>query len=742
MLSDDDEQRLALLAPHQRELLAIKLHNIGKSIVKGDSRRSSSVTDGTKPHDAVKWLQKAYSFVEQLEGPDSPGIAELKISILRSLARAYFLSSASNPENLSRAEATLQELIPTIDSSKEHASSEYLELRWQRLAILKRRKAGDSAIIEAFRSIIDNMSFTEKSVTDVLQEIRTLNHRHVLATAVNQYCLEKAVECHKSGSNCVDRLLLSLIFHCSKDDDHARAMKDLDTALNYLHQADHVLPSVPTMACLTLIWQYGDRDYRAKKWVDAADWYIAGSHQVFRSARPETSPKCLRKAALCYIEQREYAKATTVIRRCPSNEAVTQYIVLLIAVHQGLDDEATRAVQEMVKAPDFDRRMLLLATQLSHDLDMKPLLLKVLQALLRTLKFGDGGGETAVEAMTLLRCIIRLILKLLTEPGANRRGIGVSPSHNVPEINWSLFLLPFRLVLTEALVEHFHTAKTLTLAACAQKAFSMVSKDVSWLWRTAYNSAVQACAEWEDASDTISELFELTRDLLQICCDESPVEVDAELYLYLMNASFSASCGRVFATRAKPATEGAADLRSMAAEIKSCKSTMITILEKNKINAADDVRRVKYFLHVLRVFETESLAKLKDWDGLLAVIHEVAQSDELGVDTYEAIADILWGDKDCPTNGRAFLSSFQAVLLSFNPIQQVLYAALEAILHASLEHSSLSVEKFARWLRAICTIILSRNTDADRAKALGYVEQAVTVIDEHQEGEDVSAAHA
>ncbi|KAJ8503294.1 hypothetical protein ONZ45_g10982 [Pleurotus djamor] len=492
------------------------------------------------------------------------------------------------------------------------------------------------------------------------------------------------------------------------------------------------------MACLTLIWQYGDRDYRAKKWVDAADWYIAGSHQVFRSARPETSPKCLRKAALCYIEQREYAKATTVIRRCPSNEAVTQYIVLLIAVHQGMDDEATRAVQEMVKAPDFDRRMLLLATQLSHDLDMKPLLLKVLQALLRTLKFGDGGGETAVEAMTLLRCIIRLILKLLAEPGANRRGIGVSPSHNVPEINWSLFLLPFRLVLTEALVEHFHTAKTLTLAACAQKAFSMVSKDVSWLWRTAYNSAVQACAEWEDASDTISELFELTRDLLQICCDESPVEVDAELYLFLMNASFSASCGRVFATRAKPATEGAADLRSMAAEIKSCKSTMITILEKNKINAADDVRRVKYFLHVLRVFETESLAKLKDWDGSDAddLYQEVAQSDELGVDTYEAIADILWGDKDCPTNGRAFLSSFQAILLSFNPIQQVLYAALEAILHASLEHSSLSVEKFARWLRAICTIILSRNTDADRAKALGYVEQAVTVIDEHQEGED------
>ncbi|KAG9223489.1 hypothetical protein CCMSSC00406_0006981 [Pleurotus cornucopiae] len=667
---DDDEQRLTLLPPHQ-------------SMLKGDSRQNGSVTDGTKAQDAVKWLQKSYTIVEQLEGPDTPGIAELKIAILRSLARAYFLSSASNPENLSRAEATLQELIPTIDASKQHASSEYLELRWQRLAILKRRKAGDPAIIDAFRSIIDNMSFSETSVTEfvfrllgdvmpehtvflltpssVLQELRTLNHRHALATTVNQYCLERAVECHKSGSNYVDRLLLSLIFHCSKDDDHARAMSDLETAFNHLHQADHVLPSVPTTACLTLIWQYGDRDYRAKKWTNAADWYIAGSHQVFRSTRPESSSKCLRKAALCYMEQREFAKATSVIRRCPTNEATTHYIVLLIAVHQGLDDEAIRAVQDMVKAPDFDRRMLLLATQLSHDVDMKTLLLSVLQSLLRTLK----------------------------------------------------------AVLTDALVEHFQTAKTLTEAACTQKAFSIINKDVSWLWRTAYNAAIQACTEWEDANEKISDLFEIARDsqLLRVCCEESTIDVDGDLHLYLLNASFSALCGRVFATRAKAASEGAADdFRTVASDINICKTTINSVMNKKKIVAVDDVRRVKYFLHILRIFQSESLANLKEWDELLEVIAEITQSDELAVETYEAIADILWTDKDCPVN--------------------VLYAALEAILHASLNHGSLSVEKFARWLRAICTIILSRNTIADRAKAIGYVEQAATVMEEHQAGED------
>lgn len=72
----------------------------------------------------------------------------------------------------------------------------------------------------------------------------------------------------------------------------------------------------------------------------------------------------------------------------------------------------------MVQAPDFDRKMLLLATQLARESDMKGLLLAVLDALLQTLNFQEGNNIT--EAMILIRCSIRLILKLLTEPAANQ----------------------------------------------------------------------------------------------------------------------------------------------------------------------------------------------------------------------------------------------------------------------------------------------------------------------------------
>ena len=83
-------------------------------------------------------------------------------------------------------------------------------------------------------------------------------------------------------------------------------------------------------------------------------------------------------------------------------------------------DPAIQAVQDMVQSPDFDRKMLLLATQLTHQAESRPVLLAVLEALLRTLKVGNTEGEAAVEAINLIRCIIRLVFSLLAEPMADR----------------------------------------------------------------------------------------------------------------------------------------------------------------------------------------------------------------------------------------------------------------------------------------------------------------------------------
>ncbi|EGN94196.1 hypothetical protein SERLA73DRAFT_115156 [Serpula lacrymans var. lacrymans S7.3] len=659
--------RACFLTDHKREMLASKLLEIGKSFLRNSYQSSTGVRDiAVKALDAVRWMQKAFSVVEPMDSSATAGIAELKVSDVN--ARGYFLSSSQDSENLNRAEAALEEVISSIDGSVDHASSEFQQLRWMRLAIVKRRKAGETAVLQALQSIIDNMSFSETNLTEFIwlssPKLSGKYHSSVLVTTAIQHCVHRALE-HPDGSGVqfIDRLLLSLIFHCSKDEDHKRAMADL-------------------------IWQYGDRHYHAGRWSVAADWFLCGTHSIFKSLGSVSSSKCLRKTALCYLQCKEYARAATIIRRCHSNEATTHYVKLLISVHQ-----AIKCVHEMVAAPGFDRKMLLLATQLSRDSDMKALLLSVLNALLSTLKYRENV-DTVTEAMTLIRCIIRLILQLLGQPGANKR------------------------LLVQTLLEHFTNAKTWVASASAENS-ALVIKDISWLWRTAYNCAIQGCSDWQEDEEQIPEMFDVSRQLLGLFTANSLVEVDANTHMYTINASFAAIAGRVIFTRQRAAESliQPEHLRALATEIKSCKQRIINIMGKIQL-PADDSTRAQSFLHVLGVFEVEILCGLQDWISVSHIIEEAAQHDAPVLETFEAIADILWGDKSCPVN--------------------VLFTALEAILHACLDHRCLSVEKFSRWLRSICTVLLSRNTASDRTKAIGYMEQAVAVLDEHGDLHDDS----
>ncbi|KAJ4485242.1 hypothetical protein J3R30DRAFT_3282666 [Lentinula aciculospora] len=662
-----------------RVVLAAKFHSIGKYILKKQAEKTQM-----KASDAISWLQKAFGIADQ-EEISIPGAPELKVRCALSVVsgtRAYFLS-----ECYDSAEATLEELTPSLDSSKDHASSEYQELRWLRLAILKKRQPRDTAIFDAFKSIINHMELTEVTVTDILRELRTLGHQHTLVSAVTQFLLQRALQCNDTESESVDRVLSSLIVHCSKDEVHSRAMQVIVEAFTSVSEADKELRSIPAAACLSLLWQYGDRHYHAKRWSQAADWFAAGSHQLFKVQNSDSASKCYRKAALCYIELREYSRAAAVIRCCAPDEAATHYLAFLVAIHQGLEDEAIKSMHEMVHALNFDRQMLLLATRISHESELKNVLLAVLEALLKTVKVSNSG-ETVVEAMALLRCIIRLVLKLLAEPTATRS------------------------MLVDSVVVHFRTAKILVDAASEQKAVSLIIKDVSWLWRTAYNCAVQGCSDWDGFQEQISALFDISKDMLEVYCQASPVEVEPDLYVHLINALFSAVAGRVFAARGAVSANGVMNveqIREISAEIKASKARISQIIGTNKVTGDDDLLRSKYFLHTLRVFEAEILAHVHDWDQLSEIITDAVSSGSLAVATYEAIADILWEEKECPVN--------------------VLCGGLEAVLHATLDHNSLSLEKYARWLRAICTITLARNTSADRHKAIGYVEQAVSMME-------------
>lgn len=62
---------------------------------------------------------------------------------------------------------------------------------------------------------------------------------------------------------------------------------------------------------------------------------------------------------------------------------------------------------------------------------------------------------------------------------------------------------------------------------------------------------------------------------------------------------------------------------------------------------------------------------------------------------------------------------------------------LQKLLRGLLTQVPVSVEKFSRWLRGLCTISLARNTSNDRLTAIGHIEQALTVLEHHHTSDQV-----
>lgn len=70
------------------------------------------------------------------------------------------------------------------------------------------------------------------------------------------------------------------------------------------------------------------------------------------------------------------------------------------------------------------------------------------------------------------------------------------------------------LALADSLIVHFHTALELVQKASNSNQSHAIMKDISWLWRTAYNCGIKGCTEWSASDEKITSLFVITS---QVC---------------------------------------------------------------------------------------------------------------------------------------------------------------------------------------------------------------------------------
>ncbi|KAJ1310787.1 hypothetical protein OPQ81_009307 [Rhizoctonia solani] len=640
----------------------------GNSTTPGPIQDVASNVDSKSAALAVKWLQKTFQVLERVEHADKSNLQSLGNFLLRSLARAYFASSDSVESNLERAEATINELI-----QQANAANLDINLLWMKLAVLKKGRADATQISNALRSILDQLEFQEASVMSFLREVQTLADTSVdLTIGITQELLNKALDSpNGNGHSFVDTIAMSLLL-LVKSLQHSDARSAAEKVCQSIaRRMDFGLRKASAAACQLVLWRNGEASYKAKKWVEAADW----------------------KAALCYIQQGEYAQASILVSRCSQDESATHYIRFLIAVHQGLEEEAIQAVESMLSTSDFNRKMLLLATQLAHETKQKTLLLAVLEAMYKTLQ-QESHVDVESEGIILVRCSIRILLDLLKEP------------------------LAATSQLVESLKNHLQRALDLTNVMASRDKVAIIAKDLSWLWRTAYNAAVAGCQQWEDL--VVAEIFDLARKLMEAYSTTLAAVQDSEVKECMILSSFSATSGRLFVARRLGSTPPAAELYTrLAKDIPTFRKSVERILADGVFDGDD---RLGYIVNIFLIFEVEVLCHMQEWQKIKPVVEEATEMECVTATTLEAMADLLWLEDTCPTD--------------------VLYSALEAMLRSSLRSKDISIDKFSRWLRALCTILLARNRQQDRASALSFIEQAVEVIkDNKDESGDQIYAH-
>ncbi|KAF8708275.1 Meiosis protein SPO22/ZIP4 like, partial [Rhizoctonia solani] len=662
-----DERRLSTMSiPEIEEILGRALE-IGKAALSRSwdketdtdvttpaAQSISSTADVKAATIGVKWFQKILQVLERVKHNERSSLPSLRETLLRSLARAYFASSGAVESNLERAEATIEELIQGKDTTKLD-----INLLWMKLAVLKRRGADSVQISNVFSLILDKLEFQEGNVMrpvmnpiilsappidthtpSFLREAQTMVSLSVnLAIVTMQELLDKALSSPDgNGYSFVGTITMALLL-LTKSLQHSDAHGAAEKACQDIaRRVDFVMEKTSAAACQLVLWRNGEASYKAKKWMEAADWFTLSASTAFQ-------------------------------------------------IPSGLEEEAIQTVETMLSTLDFDRKMLLLAIQLAHETKQKALLLAVLEAMYKTMQ-REPHVDAETEGITLVRCSIRIILDLLKEP------------------------LAAMTQLTDSLKTNFQRALDLVKLMASKNNLVLIAKDLSWLWRTAYNAAVTGCQDWEEL--VVAEILDVSRELMDVYSTTLAASQDSEVKQCILLSSFTATSGRLFVARRLGSTSQAIELYTrLARDISAFRERANESLADGTFDGND---KLDYMINIFFTFEIEALCRIQEWQRIRAVVEAATEMECTMSSTLEAMADLL-----------------KVKLEVTNEIPEVLYSALEAMLRSSLRSKTISIDKFSRWLRALCTILLSRNRQQDRASALGFIEQAAEVIKDNKD---------
>ncbi|RSH91691.1 hypothetical protein EHS25_009060 [Saitozyma podzolica] len=694
IMAEDENARLALsfmkraleleLEGHFSQLdylaLAARCWSIGDKLRKQSQAPGPSFDEGGSAHDdAVEWLSTGMKIIEHMENrfqnPGYGGVMELKLALLRSLARAYLSKSATDPTALAQAETTLKILASLVVDRDPSAE---FDIKLLQLRVLKQQDAAEGDIRALLGEIWRCMVWDEESAEEMLAQIHGLGSHPDLVSSSLVCLIHEALKT-ADGHAPVERILL-MILVTARHMMETRAPAAYQMALQALdlvssQEEFEARYNTHSTAEETVIWDIADKQVRNNRYEQAAQWYELATHPAFAKFGSKNFSQCRRRAALAYINAGDYEAAARLIALCPAGEAATQYLRFLVAINSGSVKAAIEAVHLMIECADVQGKQLILMASVAYEKGAEATLMKVLSIVLEALDGSDIIWETHIERITLIRCLIRLTLLEIEKAEEKETLLGT-------------------------LVGYFATGEPAAAFATSLTKYS-------------YNTGIRAALEW--GSQAAPDLFDCAAQLMIAYEDLTQVDLDPELELQKGSAMFACLCGKLFACRDLEDGPDRSDLlANLATYLPSCRGTLMGVNHAiTKQGAVEDM------LRALDIYEVEVMCEMGEWDSLLESIKASDNAIESRLatrpgahshpsHTLESIADVLASYPKCPTS--------------------TTYLVLEMILTSFSLASSGDVIRYARWLRAILLNLLHRGGEEDADRALAYLTKGAEVL--------------
>ncbi|WVQ67172.1 uncharacterized protein L199_005367 [Kwoniella botswanensis] len=662
--------------PLEYQEMAIKCWSIAQELL-SRQKATKAVPFTTTP---IEWLQQGLLIIEKVKERSAHALLldKIRTTILQTIAQAHFKNASDDPNGLQNAIDSLDEIIKMTDPMDQHTATRIRQIQIHLLS--KRTTANDHATVrKAFEELLKKTKWSEETVNELFAQLQVLNADHPeIPLNLAQIILHHALA-QDEGRPYVSRIVYEGVFlarQCAVTQPQAGyngVLSMLDSLV--MNGSEKLLDRTRITAIQMILNSVAGKVYESKgRYEDAARWYLLAAHSALISDKAEITSRCRRKAVLGYIRSGDLTSAEKELTQCPAGEASIQYLAFLIAERRDDIDKARAAIKNIIACQDVQPSQILLITSLAERKGSKTLLFAALQTLFSALQRPDLKQRLKVESLTVIRCMIRITISQFDE-------------------------ITEKEFLGESIVGLLDSA--IALLRESPQDYSSQVKNVSWLFRTAYNVAVEQLANL--SAKVLSDLFDRSAQLIDWYRDLSTAGVDLALEKIRASTMFSCFCGKTFQYRDLPEGEEKLLLRTQL--------TMYYTIVKQAI-PHDDEGKSNKMRDLLEVYHIELLCDASNWElvgGLIASRKSTNLSDsDRSIRKLEIVLNLLLDYPECPP--------------------KLIHDTLDTIIKTCVITNEAEVVRFSRWIRGIMMILLPENGRGEQVTVKTYLSRVHKVL--------------